>query len=81
MLVIPYCATGFPKAAGASLHGAHDLPVTWEDLIWAGVTVGKPGAGYLFAHGWHSINDIIVRIRTIYASLRESGGQFRRSTL
>lgn len=81
MLVIPYRATGFPRTAGASLHGAHDLPVTWEDLIWAGVTVGKPGAGYLFVHGWHSINDIIVRIHTIYATLRESGGQFRRSTL
>lgn len=81
MLVIPYRATGFPMAAGISLHGAHDLPVTWEDLIWAGITVGKPGAGYLFAHGWHSINDIIVRIHTIYATLRESGGQFRRSTL
>jgi hypothetical protein len=55
--------------------------VSWDDLIWAAVTVGKPGAGYLFAHGWHSINDIIVRIHTIYAALRESGGQFRRSTL
>jgi hypothetical protein len=81
MLVIPYRATGFPKATAAALHGAHALPVTWDDLIWAAITIGKPGAGYLFVHGWHSINDIIVRIHTIYAALRESGGQFRRSTL
>jgi hypothetical protein len=81
MLGVPYIATGFPKTAPTSLHGAHTLPVTWNDLIWAAVTVGKPGLGFLFAHGWHSISDIIVRVHTIYAALRESGDRFQRSTL
>jgi hypothetical protein len=81
MLAIPYIATGFPRTALLSLHGARTLRVTWDDLIWAAVTVGKPGVGHLFAHGWHSISDIIVRIHTIYATLRESEDRFRRSTL
>jgi hypothetical protein len=81
MLAIPYIATGFPRTAASSLRGAHTLRVTWYDLIWAAVTVGKPGVGYLFAHGWHSISDIIVRTHTIYATLRESEDRFRRSTL
>ena len=61
--------------------GKHDLDVGWIDLVWAAITVGKPGIAHLFSHGWHSISDVIVRSHTVYANLRTHGALFRRSSL
>ena len=78
---IYYNASKFGPHWGAELHGTHSLPVTWQELVWAAVTVGKPGVAYLLAHGWHSASDIIVRSHTVYASLRQSGGLIEKSSL
>ena len=29
------------------LHGNHDLPVQWHDILWAAVSVGKATKGKL----------------------------------
>lgn len=81
MPLIPYEATNFPATAKKELHGSHLLQVTWNELVWAAITVGKPGISYVFGHGWHSISDIVVRSHTIYANLRGVGGRIAKSTL
>src|SRR6185503_14226928 len=79
--VVEYSASKFGRRWGPALRGQHHLPVFWHDLVWAALTVGKPMFAYLFAHGWHSICDLIVREYTVYANLRQAHGQFEKSSL
>lgn len=81
MPIIRYSASNFGPSWGGSLQGEHDLTVTWADLVWAAITVGKPGVAHLLAHGWHSVSDTIVRAHTIYASLFQIGNSLEKSTL
>ncbi len=81
MPCIPYHAFKFPPRYGAALSGSHGLTVTWSELVWAAITVGKPGLAHLFTHGMHSISDIIVRSHTVYANLRQASSYFEKSVL
>ncbi|RYF49177.1 MAG: hypothetical protein EOO38_08485 [Cytophagaceae bacterium] len=81
MLRIPYHASNFSPRYGPALAGASDLLVTWPELVWAAVTVGKPGLAYLFSHGMHSVSDMIVRSHTVYADLRQTYSYFEKSAL
>ena len=81
MPLIQYRASDFGAHWGAQLSGAHDLPVPWQELVWAAITVGKPGIAHLLTHGWHSISDLIVRSHTVYANLRQGCTRFQKSTL
>lgn len=53
----------------------------WEELVWAAITMGKPGVAFLLAHGWHSVADMVVRSHTVYANLRHSSGFMEKSSL
>jgi hypothetical protein len=68
---ITYTASNFAGHWGPRLTGMHEIQISWPELIWAAVTIGKPGVSYLLAHGWHSASDIIVRSHTVYANLRQ----------
>jgi hypothetical protein len=81
MPTIPYTAQNFNSHWGALLKGYHPLSVTWEELVWSAITVGKPGIAELFSHGWYSLNDVIVRSHMIYANLRQTLSRFEKSTL
>lgn len=81
MLEIPYTASKFPKHWGSDLSGNHTLQVSWEEMVWAAMTMGKPGLAFLFSNGWHSISDLIVRCHTVYANLQEKSPYFERSDL
>jgi hypothetical protein len=78
---ISYRASSFGPHWGASLSGSHDLQITWQELVWSAVTVGKPGVAYLLAHGWHSVSDNIVRSHMVYANLQQIAGRLEKSTL
>ena len=78
---ISYTASKFGRHWGSTLHGRHQLNVTWSELVWAAMTMGKPGVAFLLAHGWHSISDLVVRSHTVYANLSESGRFIEKSTL
>jgi len=78
---ISYCASSFGPHWGSALSGWHNLKVTWQELVWAAVTVGKPGVAYLLAHGWHSVSDNIVRSHTVYANLQQIGRRLEKSSL
>lgn len=78
---IRYHASSFTPHWGTALNGSHNLAVTWQELVWAAITVGKPGVAYLLAHGWHSVSDNIVRSHMVYASLQQVAGRFEKSGL
>lgn len=72
MPIVPYSASNFGPHWGAALTGSHDLTLTWNEIVWAAMTMGKPGVAFLLSHGWHSISDLVVRSHTVYANLRET---------
>ena len=45
------------------------------------MTMGKPGLGFLFGHGWHSVSDLVVREHMVYANLRQAHGHLEKSSL
>lgn len=81
MPTITYVASSFGARWGAKLSGERQINVSWNEMVWAAITIGKPGITHLLTHGWHSISDIIVRSSTVDANLRELDGQFEKSTL
>lgn len=81
LIIIPYRAANFGPSWGPCLSGKRCLCVSWEELVWAAVTVGKPGIAYLLAHGWHSVSDVIIRSHTVYANLRQTSIFCEKSTL
>lgn len=78
---IPYTASDFAPHWGSRLTGTHYLSVSWQELVWAAITVGKPGVAHLLSHGWHSISDVIVRSHTVYANLRQDLFGYHKSDL
>jgi hypothetical protein len=56
------------------------MSASWAKVVWAAITVGKPGLPFLTNHGWHSVSDIIVRSHMIYANLRERAGYYEKSS-
>lgn len=57
---LPYEASDFP-APHEGLNGQKGLRVTWDDLIWATITVGKSSAD-LGRHGRHSLAEMVHRV-------------------
>jgi len=80
MPFVPYTASNFPKQWGPALTGRHRMQLAWHEIVWAAITVGKPGASCLLAHGWHSLSDLVVRSHTVYANLLERSSNLERST-
>lgn len=50
-LRIPYVAEDFPT--GSILNGSGELSVTWDDILWAAVTVGRPNRYYQLFSNYH----------------------------
>src|SRR3954451_15677139 len=63
-LRISYEATDFPPASG--LNGHRSLNPTWDEVLWATMTVGKAQRDVL-RHGRYSSADLVHRIACMYA--------------
>lgn len=72
MPVIPYEATGFSSGWGVELHGEHSLDVTWFDLVWGAVSVGRAGLDDMLAYGPFSVDEIRYRVFFVAANLWEN---------
>lgn len=81
MPVVAYDAKNFGSHGNSALAGRHSLTLSWNELVWAAMTMGKPGVAYLLAHGWHSASDLIVRSHTVYANLRQTHRHLEKSSL
>lgn len=73
---IPYSASGFPPPYGPNLDGAHVLPVTWPEIVWAAISVGKAQLQDLALYGVFSVFEMAFRVALIYANLRENQGAY-----
>ncbi|MYC12768.1 MAG: hypothetical protein F4Y39_03500 [Gemmatimonadetes bacterium] len=64
-----YTAKGFSPDLGECLNGSHSIDVTWAELIWAGITVGRKSWEDVIRHGYHSFLEIIYRTAILKANL------------
>lgn len=69
---LDYTAKGFPSDLGECLNGSHSIDVTWAELIWAGITVGRKSWEDVIQHGYHSFLEIIYRTAILKANLSSS---------
>lgn len=75
-LGIPYEADGFP--ADTLPSGRVELQVTWGDILWAAVTIGRPNLYYVFRHGASSRYEALFRWSLIRMALEQSDPNGRR---
>lgn len=81
MLRIPYDTDAFPTGTVANGHA--ELSVTWDDILWAAVTVGRPNRHYVFRHGAASMYEALFRWSLVRMALEQSGShgyRLRRTT-
>jgi len=77
MLEIDYESDGFPNG-GPVPNGSNILSVSWDDLLWAAVTVGRPNRNYVFQNGNASLYEALFRISAVRMSLEQVGPSARR---
>ena len=80
MLRISYETEAFPPETVP--NGTDELSVTWDDILWAAVTVGRPNRHYVFRHGVSSQYEALFRwslVRMALEQSRPSGYRLRRT--
>lgn len=75
-LRVPYETEGFP--AGTVPNGVAHLAVSWDDILWAAVTVGRPNRQFVFQHGDSSAYEAIFRWSLVRMALEQRGLAGRR---
>jgi hypothetical protein len=71
MLLLDYESDSFPSAVLPS--GESQLSVTWDDILWAAVTVGRPDIFHIFRYGQASIYEAIFRWSMVRMALQQRG--------
>lgn len=70
-LRIPYESDSFPSTLGVPVVG--ELSVTWDDILWAALTVGRPNRHYVFMHGDASFYEAIFRMSMVRTAIEQAG--------
>ncbi len=71
-LEIDYQSEGF--AAGAPVANSRGvLRTSWDELLWAAITVGRPNRHYVFRHGRSSGYEALFRWSLVRMALEQSG--------
>jgi len=71
-LGIDFKSQGFPAGSLVS-NGLDVLNTTWDDLLWAAVTVGRPNRQYVFRHGDSSKYEALFRWSLTRMALEQRG--------
>lgn len=74
---IEYQSEGFPPGCPVR-NGTAQLLVTWDDLLWAAVTVGRPNWHYVLRHGTASLYEALFRISAVRMTLEQTTPKARR---
>lgn len=78
---ITYTAADFPLNSPPGLQGPNILNVTWADIEWAAITVGRRNYPDVVQHGLFSWYERNYRTFMIYANLMEApNGRLARTT-
>ena len=76
--MIPYESQGFPSAY---VIGSGPLTTSWDDLLWAALTVGRPNTAYVFQHGDASLYEALFRLSLIRMAVEQDrDGELNRTT-
>src|SRR5271165_1936974 len=49
------------------------LDVTWDDILWAAITIGRPNLHYVFQHGSSSFYEAMFRWSLVRMALQQRG--------
>lgn len=77
MLLIPFRSEDFPESSPVRNQFDY-LEVTWSDILWAAMTVGRPNLHYVFKHGESSIYEILFRFSLMRMALQQRAPGSRR---
>lgn len=72
MLRIAYTSEGFGAASGVT-NGPGVLTTSWNDLLWAAMTVGRPNRHYVFRNGMASLYEALFRLSLVRMALEQAG--------
>ncbi len=67
-LTIPYTSARFPSSCGV---GSGTLNFSWDDLLWAAITIGRPNTAYVFQHGDASTHEALFRLSLVRMALEQ----------
>lgn len=74
---IEFVSEGFP-IPGPVANGADTLSVTWDDLLWAAITVGRPSRHFVFRNGTASLYEALFRASALRMTLEQISPVARR---
>jgi len=72
MLKIPYESSDFGPSMGPLFSGINNLSCTWNEIIWAAITVGREKWSHAIRFGKYSWLEMLYRLSIIYANLKQS---------
>lgn len=75
-LAVPYTSEAFP--AGTTPNGSANLSVSWDEILWAALTIGRPSVHHVFQHGAASLHEANFRLSLVRMALDQSGPQASR---
>jgi hypothetical protein len=67
---IPYNARDFLSPKYSSINGSNILDCSWEEILWAAITVGREHLRQILKHGRYSYLEIIYRAAIVLANLK-----------
>jgi hypothetical protein len=70
-LRLPYTNEAFPP--GVLANGSSELSVTWGEILWAALTIGRPSVHHIFAHGTASLHEAVFRLSLVRMALEQYG--------
>ena len=76
VLEIRYDAEDFPASTNVP-NGTDKLAVTWDEILWAAMTIGRPNLYYVFQHGRASILEAVFRLSLTRMALEQHGPSTR----
>lgn len=65
---IDYVSSQFPSASGIRSGW---LTATWDDLLWAAITIGRPNTAHVFQHYEASLHEALFRISLVRMALEQ----------
>lgn len=79
-LRISFESEGFPPRIGPA-HGWNTLITTWDEIIWAALTIGRPSIAHVFQHGDASLHEALFRMSLVRMALQQEmfSGHLERS--
>lgn len=75
-LKLPFVSEAFPTGTVANAPG--ELAVTWDEILWAALTIGRPSVHHVWQHGNASFHEAMFRLSLIRMALEQHGPGARR---